>query len=45
MYYCHNTLLPSVDVSLSEFFKSKGMWVSFLKVKVLKKGHFIFKIK
>ena len=31
----YNTLLPSVDASVSEFFKSKG----------IKKGHFILKIK
>ena len=31
----YNTLLPSVDASVSEFFESK----------VIKKGHFILKIK
>ena len=35
MYYSHNTLLPSFDASVSEFFKSKG----------IRKRHFIFKIK
>ena len=34
IYYSYNRLLPSVNAS-----------VSFLKAKVLKKGHFIFKIK
>ena len=35
MYYSYNTSLPSIDVYASEF----------LKAKVLKNGHFIFKIK
>ena len=35
MYYSYNTLLPLVDASLSEFFKSKG----------IKTSNFIFKIK
>ena len=34
MNYSYNTLLQSVDATVSEFFKNKG----------IKKGQFIFKI-